>query len=134
VNFKLRHEASWFNSSVVSLIIHRNFEIKCRGVGVHPPLRLSSQRVHFRATALTDTSYATIYVCNEHTDYDEHRHPVPRIGTGEIPNVGPTAFEFDLPENCPFTLTPRVGVVNPNEVSTECTTRFGFKYSNFSST
>ncbi len=95
---------------------HRDFEIKCRGIGVHPPLKLSSQPINFRATALADTSYANIYVCNEHADYDEHRHPVPRIGNGEIAKVGPTAFRFDLPENCPFTLAPLVGVVKPNEV------------------
>ncbi len=119
--FQLKTTEMWSNlflSFFVCCLSHvtRDFEIKCRGIGVHPPLKLSSQRVHFRSTALNDTSYANIYVCNEHTDYDEHRHPVPRIGTGDIPPVGPTAFEFDLPENCPFTLAPKVGVVNPNEV------------------
>ena len=49
-------------------------------------------------------------------DYDQHRHPVPRIGNGEIAKVGPTHFEFDLPEDCPFTLSPNVGVVNPGQV------------------
>ena len=60
-----------------------------------------------------------LYVCNEHTDYEEHRHPVPRIGNGELAKVGHTAFEFDLPENCPFRITPAVGVVKPGEVKNE---------------
>ena len=91
--------------------------INCKGIGVFPPLKLSSQRIHFKATALNDTSYAHLYVCNEHLDYDEHRHQVPRIGSGEMARVGPTAFEFDVPENCPFSISPAVGIVNPGEVS-----------------
>ena len=40
---------------------------------------------------------------------------MPKIGSGPIPNVGATAFEFDLPEDCPFTLSPMVGVVKPGQ-------------------
>ena len=64
---------------------------------------------------MNDTSYLDFYVVNDHVDYDEYRHPVPRIGSGPIPNVSATAFEFDLPENCPFTLSPMVGVVKPGQ-------------------
>ena len=93
----------------------REFVINCRGVGVHPPLRLSSQRVNFRATCLNSTSFETIYVLNEHVDYDQHLHPVPRIGSGEIAKVGATSFEFDVPDNCPFKLSPAVGTVAPGQ-------------------
>ncbi len=90
--------------------------INCRGIGVHPPLKLSAQRVNFKATCLKSTSTKTIFISNNHLDYDQHRHPVPRIGNGEIAKVGPTYFEFDLPEGCPFTLSPNVGLVNPGQV------------------
>ncbi len=94
----------------------RDFVINCRGIGVHPPLKLSSQRINFKATPVNSTSAVSLYVCNEHQDYDEHRHPVPKIGTNEFAQVGPTYFEFDLPENCPFKLCPSVGCVQPGEV------------------
>ena len=38
------------------------------------------------------------------------------IGKGDIAKVGPTLFEFDLPENCPFELAPAVGTVAPGQV------------------
>ena len=96
-------------------LVNRDFVINCKGVGVHPPLKLSSQRINFKATALNSTSYRTIYICNDHLDYEQHRHPVPRIGNGEIARVGPTYFEFDMPENCPFKLWPEVGCVEPGK-------------------
>lgn len=77
---------------------------------------MSAQRVNFKATCLNSTSFRTIYVCNEHLDYDQHRHPVPRIGKGEIAKVGLTSFEFDVPPNCPFELSPAVGTVAPGQV------------------
>jgi len=58
--------------------------LKCCGVGVHPPLQLSHQVVQFKATALFDTSVASIFVVNNHLDKREYKHPVPRIGTGEL--------------------------------------------------
>lgn len=97
-------------------LVNRDFIINCKGIGVHPPLKLSSQAVYFPATALGDTSYVNVYVVNDHTDYEEHRHPCPRIGNGEIQRVAPTYFEFDLPEDFPFSLSPSVGVVKPGEV------------------
>ncbi len=54
---------------------------------------------------------------------------MPRIGTsGQIPNVSATAFEFDLPENCPFTLSPMVGVVKPGQ-KTKITLKYTAKLS-----
>jgi hypothetical protein len=98
-------------------LVNRDFIINCRGIGVHPPLKLSAQRINFKATAINSSSLKTIYVSNEHVDYDQHRHAVPRIGNGDIPLVGPTYFEFDLPENCPFKLSPTVGSVPPGQVA-----------------
>lgn len=37
------------------------------------------------------------------------------VGSGPIAKVGATAFEFDPPENCPFTISPMVGVVQPGQ-------------------
>ena len=65
---------------VCKSLVNREFVINCRGVGVHPPLKLSAQRVNFKATCLNSSSFQTIYVKNEHVDYEQHRHPVPRIG------------------------------------------------------
>lgn len=96
-------------------LVNRDFVINCKGVGVHPPLKLSAQRINFKATALNSTSFKTIYVYNDHLDYDQHRHPVPRIGSGDIARVGPTYFEFDVPEDSPFKLWPQVGCVEPGK-------------------
>ena len=63
---------------------YREFKLKCCGVGVHPPLQLSHQVVQFKATALFDMSVASIFVVNNHLDKREYKHPVPRIGTGEL--------------------------------------------------
>lgn len=108
--------AKEFKFSVVcKSLVNREFVINCHGVGVLPPLKLSAQRINFKATALNSTSSKAIYVINDHLDYDQHRHPVPRIGNGEMATVGPTYFEFDLPENCPFMLSPTVGLVEPGK-------------------
>jgi hypothetical protein len=77
---------------------------------------MSAQRVNFKATPLNSTSYETIYICNEHLDYDEHKHPIPRIGNGQMALVGPTSFEFEIPANCPFKVFPTVGTVHPGQV------------------
>lgn len=95
--------------------IGREFPLFCRGVGVHPPLELTEQVVHFPATALGDTSAARINVVNSHVSANEFTHPVPRIGKGEIVPVGPTSFEFMVPEGAPISISPTVGSVNPGE-------------------
>jgi hypothetical protein len=96
--------------------VNRDFIVNCRGIGVHPPLKLSAQRINFKATALKSTNFKTIYIINDHLDYEQHKHPVPRIGSGELALVGPTYFEFDVPEICPFKLLPSVGCVEPGKV------------------
>ena len=35
---------------------------------------------------------------------------------GEIAPVGPTSFEFVLPEDAPITISPSVGTIQPGEV------------------
>ena len=68
------------SANCLHLIYYREFKIKCKGVGVHPPMELSDQVVHFKATALNDYSLNDIYVINNHLSTNEYTHPVPRIG------------------------------------------------------
>ncbi|XP_078491264.1 cilia- and flagella-associated protein 74-like [Ciona intestinalis] len=95
--------------------INREFPLHCRAVGVHPPLELSHQVINFAATALDDVSTSTFHVINSHISSNEFTHPVPRIGKGEIAKVGPTSFEFMVPDNIPISITPSVGTVQPGE-------------------
>uniref|UniRef100_H2XPD8 Abnormal spindle-like microcephaly-associated protein ASH domain-containing protein n=1 Tax=Ciona intestinalis TaxID=7719 RepID=H2XPD8_CIOIN len=95
--------------------INREFPLHCRAVGVHPPLELSHQVINFAATALDDVSTSTFHVVNSHISSNEFTHPVPRIGKGEIAKVGPTSFEFMVPDNIPISITPSVGTVQPGE-------------------
>ncbi|XP_072012089.1 cilia- and flagella-associated protein 74 isoform X2 [Engystomops pustulosus] len=104
--------------------INRQFKISCKAIGVHPPLELSDSLVQFPATALNDTSTATIYVVNSHTSRNEFTHPVPRIGKGGIAPVGPTSFQFQLPEDSPITISPSVGTVLPGK---RCLIQVSFK-------
>lgn len=109
----------------------REFTIECQGVGVLPPLSLSSTVVHFPATPINDQSIAVFYVENRHIDKNHFKHPVPRIGNGnlskilyrlryiflgEFAPVGSTSFQFDIPENAPITISPLVGTVEPGTV------------------
>ncbi|XP_014799367.1 PREDICTED: cilia- and flagella-associated protein 74 [Calidris pugnax] len=97
--------------------INRQFKLSCKAVGVHPPLELSHSLVQFAATALDGVSTATLYVMNPHVSVNPFTHPVPRIGKGEAAPVGPTSFEFHVPETCPITITPSVGTVLPGKKS-----------------
>ncbi|XP_053546334.1 LOW QUALITY PROTEIN: cilia- and flagella-associated protein 74 [Bombina bombina] len=95
--------------------INRIFKVACKAIGVHPPLELSHSLVQFPATALNDASTATLHVKNSHTSRNEFTHAVPRIGKSDIAPVGPTSFEFHMPEDCPITISPSVGTVLPGE-------------------
>ncbi|XP_073937675.1 cilia- and flagella-associated protein 74 [Castor canadensis] len=95
--------------------INRCFKISCRAVGVHPPLELSHYQIKFAATALYDTSVATVYVINSHLSMNKLTHSLPRIGSEEASPVGPTSFEFLLPPNSPITISPSVGTVLPGK-------------------
>nr|XP_039273717.1 cilia- and flagella-associated protein 74-like isoform X2 [Styela clava] len=95
--------------------IGRSFVIRCKAVGVHPPLELTTQVLNFAATALGDTSCGYFHVVNSHVSANEFTHPVPRIGKGEIVPVGPTSFEFAIPDHAPISITPTVGTVMPGE-------------------
>ncbi|XP_041377895.1 cilia- and flagella-associated protein 74-like isoform X2 [Gigantopelta aegis] len=98
-------------------LINRDFKIPCKGIGVHPPLELSHQVIHFAATPMYDVSTVSLHVINSHTSSNEFTHPVPRIGKGEIASVGPTSFQFVIPEDCPLTVSPTVGTVLPGQKS-----------------
>ncbi|XP_078615785.1 cilia- and flagella-associated protein 74-like [Branchiostoma floridae x Branchiostoma japonicum] len=95
--------------------INRDFKLSCKAVGVHPPLELSQSVIHFAATALIDSSTAALHVVNSHTSRNEFTHPVPRVGKGEIAPVGPTSFEFVVPEGAPVNVSPAVGTVLPGK-------------------
>ncbi|KAM6371589.1 cilia- and flagella-associated protein 74 [Pluvialis apricaria] len=97
--------------------INRQFKLSCKAVGVHPPLELSHSLVRFAATALNCVSTAPLYVMNSHVSVNHFTHAVPRIGKGEVAPVGPTSFEFCVPEDCPVTITPSVGTVLPGKKS-----------------
>ncbi|XP_048581567.1 cilia- and flagella-associated protein 74 isoform X2 [Nematostella vectensis] len=95
--------------------IGREFKLPCRAVGVLPPLEFSHSVVEMKATAVGDTSSTHLEVMNSHTSANEFTHPVPRIGTGPIVDVGPTSFEFVVPDGAPLTVSPAVGTVNPGQ-------------------
>ncbi|XP_071431811.1 cilia- and flagella-associated protein 74 [Pithys albifrons albifrons] len=97
--------------------INRQFKLSCKAVGVHPPLELSHSLVQFAATALNSVSEATLDVLNAHVSGNSLTHAVPRVGRGDPAPVGPTAFEFHVPEDCPVTITPSVGTVMPGQRS-----------------
>ncbi|XP_068027514.1 cilia- and flagella-associated protein 74 isoform X1 [Anomalospiza imberbis] len=97
--------------------INRQFKLSCKAVGVHPPLELSHSLVQFAATALNSVSSATLDVLNPHVDGNPLTRPVPRIGSGNPVPVGPTSFEFHVPQDCPVTIAPSVGTVLPGQKS-----------------
>ncbi|XP_053137226.1 cilia- and flagella-associated protein 74 isoform X2 [Hemicordylus capensis] len=95
--------------------INRQFKLSCKAVGVHPPLELSHSLVQFSATALFGVSTATVFVINSHVSLNQFTHVVPRIGKGELAPVGPTSFQFLVPEDSPITILPCVGTVLPGK-------------------
>ncbi|XP_060115588.1 cilia- and flagella-associated protein 74 [Heteronotia binoei] len=95
--------------------INRQFKLSCKAIGVHPPLELSHSLVQFPATALNDVSQATLFVINSHVSLNQFTHTVPRIGKGDIAPVGPTSFQFIIPEDSPITIMPCVGTVLPGK-------------------
>ncbi|XP_039583762.1 cilia- and flagella-associated protein 74 [Passer montanus] len=97
--------------------INRQFKLSCKAVGVHPPLELSHSLVQFAATALNSVTSATLEVLNSHVDGNPLTHPVPRAGSGSPVPVGPTSFEFHVPQDCPVTIAPSVGTVLPGQKS-----------------
>lgn len=107
----------FYAETIYHLFIFRRFKLSCKAVGVHPPLELSHSLVQFAATALNGVSTATLYVMNPHVNISCFTHAVPRIGNGEVAPVGPTSFEFCVPEDCPVTITPSVGTVLPGKVN-----------------
>ncbi|XP_070812255.1 cilia- and flagella-associated protein 74 [Pituophis catenifer annectens] len=95
--------------------INREFKLSCKAVGVHPPLVLSHSFVQFPATALDDVSAATLFILNPHERISHFTHTMPRIGEGEIAPVGPTSFQFLVPEDSPIIIIPCVGTVLPGK-------------------
>ena len=77
-----------------------------------PPLELHQSAITFAATAIGAVSEAILHVTN------------PRLARldsavirGAAPIQGPRAFEFCVPENVPFSVSPHAGVVRPGKVS-----------------
>ena len=71
---------------LICFIFSSEFTIECQGVGVLSPLSLSSTVIHFPATPINDQSIATFYIENRHIDKNHFKHPVPRIGNGNLIN------------------------------------------------
>ncbi|XP_067872959.1 cilia- and flagella-associated protein 74 [Heterodontus francisci] len=124
IMFKAKQAKEYAFELICKSEINREFKISCKAIGVFPPLKLSHSVIHFAATALNDTSTVTLYVVNSHTSRNEFTHPVPRIGKGEIAPVGPTSFEFVIPEYSYLTIAPAVGTVMPGE---KCVVHLMFK-------
>ncbi|XP_041062954.1 cilia- and flagella-associated protein 74 [Carcharodon carcharias] len=122
--FKAKQAQEYAFELICKSEINREFKISCKAVGVFPPLKLSHSVIHFAATALNDTSTVTLYVENAHSSQNEFTHLVPRIGKEEIAPVGPTLFEFIIPEYPYLTITPAVGIVMPGE---KCKVHLTFK-------
>nr|XP_008122497.1 PREDICTED: cilia- and flagella-associated protein 74 [Anolis carolinensis] len=95
--------------------INRQFKLSCKAIGVHPPLELSHSFVQFPATALNDVSSATLFIINSHVRLSRFNHNGPRIGAGEMAPVGPTSFQFLVPEDSHITIMPCVGTVLPGK-------------------
>ncbi|XP_048471141.1 cilia- and flagella-associated protein 74 [Rhincodon typus] len=115
IMFKAKQAKEYAFELICKSEINREFKISCQAIGVFPPLKLSHSVIHFAATALNDTSTVTLYVENSHTSQNEFTHPVPRIGKGETAPVGPTLFEFAIPESSYLSIAPAVGTVMPGE-------------------
>ncbi|XP_071945764.1 cilia- and flagella-associated protein 74-like isoform X2 [Antedon mediterranea] len=92
--------------------INRDFKIRCKGIGVHPPITISNSIIHFPATALGDSSTATIDIINSHKSANEFTHLVPRIGNGSVFPVGPISFEFCIPKDAPLEISPSIGTID----------------------
>lgn len=94
------------------IVLYRTYKIPCHGVGVLPALELSENAINFTATALDNTSIATLTVRN------------PRLGRlnsavirGALLPQGPKMFEFAVPDEYPITVCPQVGEIPLGEVS-----------------
>ncbi|XP_063173750.1 cilia- and flagella-associated protein 74 [Candoia aspera] len=115
VIFKAKRAKQYSFELVCKTEINREFKLLCKAVGVHPPLVLSHSFVQFPATALDDVSAATLFIINPHERISHFTHAMPRIGEGEIAPVGPTSFQFLVPEDSPIIIIPCVGTVLPGK-------------------
>ncbi|XP_058017447.1 cilia- and flagella-associated protein 74 [Ahaetulla prasina] len=115
VIFKAKKAKLYSFELVCKTEINREFKLSCKAVGVHPPLVLSHSFVQFPATALDDVSAATLFIINPHERISHFTHTMPRIGEGEIAPVGPTSFQFLVPEDSPIIIIPCVGTVLPGK-------------------
>ncbi|KAF7239390.1 Cilia- and flagella-associated protein 74 [Varanus komodoensis] len=115
VIFKAKEAKEYSFQLTCKTEINRQFKLSCKAVGVHPPLQLSHSLVQFSATALNDVSTATLFVINSHVSLSQFNHAGPRIGSGEVAPVGPTSFQFLVPEDAPITIMPCVGTVLPGK-------------------
>uniref|UniRef100_A0A8C5SAW1 Cilia- and flagella-associated protein 74 n=1 Tax=Laticauda laticaudata TaxID=8630 RepID=A0A8C5SAW1_LATLA len=119
VIFKAKRAKVYNFELICKTEINREFKLSCKAVGVHPPLVLSHSFVQFPATALDDVSATTLFIINPHERISHFTHTMPRIGEGEIAPVGPTSFQFLVPEDSPIIIIPCVGTVLPGKVNSE---------------
>lgn len=82
----------------------RDFQLSCRGSGVHPPLELSHSLVRFRDTAVSDCSSTVVFLTN---------HEVMKEGMTPVP---PRLFSFALPSDGEISISPAAGRLQPGQV------------------
>eukprot|EP01135_Chromosphaera_perkinsii_P001058 Nk52_evm8s158 gene=Nk52_evmTU8s158 len=78
-----------------STILNREYLLPATGVGIEPPLRLSSTTIKFKPTAFGDQSITSVYI--ENADTVSH------------------AYEFAIPPDSPINISPVVALVAPKE-------------------
>lgn len=98
----------------IDCFIFRTFILPCKGQGVLPAVQLSDNIIHFTATPVNATSSTSIIIQN----VKFNRLSSARIRQA-VPTPGKRVFEFCIPKNCPVSLSPSVGILEPGQVN-EC--------------
>ncbi|CAI9741271.1 Hypothetical predicted protein [Octopus vulgaris] len=99
---------------VCKTLTNSEFPLKCKGLGIAPPLKLSHQVINFKGTALYDKSEATVYL-SKYPDNQETKNDSSQKGKHHS-NTEIVSFEFVIPEDVPIAIFPCVGSVYGNEL------------------
>ncbi|XP_052832827.1 cilia- and flagella-associated protein 74 isoform X2 [Octopus bimaculoides] len=99
---------------VCKTLTNSEFPLKCKGLGIAPPLKLSHQVINFKGTALYDKSEATVYL-SKYPDNQEMKSDSSHKGKHHS-NTEIVSFEFVIPEDVPIAIFPCVGSVYDDEL------------------